>query len=106
MSPQAATATKRPLGYISAVGPRSPPLFSFRYRVLDSLFVVFLPHSSIFYVRIYSAGYSDTFVRLFAAAACNRLGFKVGNENDLDKAAGFFSALGLRDAFSPESRTR
>src|SRR3954452_8157228 len=27
--------------------------------------------------------------------ACNRLGFKVGNEEDLDKAAAFFSEKGI-----------
>src|ERR1700693_4815041 len=30
-------------------------------------------------------------LRKAATAACNRLGFKVGNESDLDKAAAFFS---------------
>ena len=28
-------------------------------------------------------------------AGCNRLGFKVGNEQDLDKAAAFFSEQGI-----------
>ena len=32
-------------------------------------------------------------------AACNRLGFKVGNENDLDKAAAFFAENGILYAF-------
>ena len=30
-------------------------------------------------------------LRKASGAACNRLGFKVGNERDLDKAAAFFS---------------
>ena len=33
-------------------------------------------------------------LRKAATAACNRLGFKVGNESDLDKAAAFFSKNG------------
>ena len=39
-----------------------------RPRVLGSLtlFVVFLPHLKIFYLRFYDTGYSDTFVRLLA----------------------------------------
>ena len=32
-------------------------------------------------------------------AACERLGFKVASEEDLDKAAAFFTAKGLRNAF-------
>ncbi len=32
-------------------------------------------------------------------AACNRLGFKVGNDGDLDKAAAFFSENGISYAF-------
>jgi catechol 2,3-dioxygenase len=37
-----------------------------------------------------------------AAAACNRLGFKVGNEQDLDKAAAFFSENGISYAFAEQ----
>ncbi len=33
-------------------------------------------------------------------AACNRLGFKVGNDGDLDKAAAFFSENGIAYAFT------
>src|SRR6202140_3887888 len=33
-------------------------------------------------------------------AACNRLGFQVGNESDLDKAAAFFSDNGIVHAFT------
>src|ERR1700751_6203004 len=33
-------------------------------------------------------------LRKAAAPACNRLGFKVGNEKDLDKAASFFREEG------------
>src|SRR5580698_4975289 len=36
------------------------------------------------------------------AAACNRLGFKVGNDADLDKAAAFFSASGVVYAFAEQ----
>src|ERR1700729_1833203 len=35
-------------------------------------------------------------LRQAATAACNRLGFKVGNENDLDKAAAVFSGNGIK----------
>src|ERR1700682_790967 len=38
-------------------------------------------------------------LRKAAAAACNRLGFKVGNEQDLDKAAAFLSENGIAYAF-------
>src|SRR6201991_637677 len=34
-------------------------------------------------------------LRKAAVPACNRLGFKVGNDGDLDKAAAFFSANGI-----------
>src|SRR5215467_14907774 len=34
-------------------------------------------------------------LRKAAVPACNRLGFKVGNEKDLDKAAAFLSENGL-----------
>src|ERR1700688_1815183 len=34
-------------------------------------------------------------LRKAATAACNRLGFKVGNEADLDKAAAFFAENGI-----------
>src|SRR3977135_1183004 len=36
-------------------------------------------------------------LRKAAAAACNRVGFKVGNETDLDKAAAFFSDSNAAD---------
>ena len=36
------------------------------------------------------------------AAACNRLGFKVGNDGDLDKAAAFFSENGIAHAFAEQ----
>ena len=36
------------------------------------------------------------------AAACNRLGFKVGNDGDLDKAASFFSENGITYAFAEQ----
>src|SRR5271167_2774613 len=39
-------------------------------------------------------------LRKAATAACNRLGFKVGNESDLDKAASFFSDNGIVYAFA------
>src|SRR5262249_55995601 len=35
-----------------------------------------------------------------ATPACERLGFKVGSEEDLEKAAQFLSAKGLRHAFA------
>ena len=35
-------------------------------------------------------------------AGCNRLGFKVGNEADLDKAAAFFSENGIAYAFAEQ----
>jgi catechol 2,3-dioxygenase len=35
-------------------------------------------------------------------AACNRLGFKVGEEEDLDKAAAFFSQNGITYAFAEQ----
>ena len=35
-------------------------------------------------------------------AACNRLGFKVGNDGDLDKAAAFFSENGITYAFADQ----
>ena len=34
--------------------------------------------------------------------ACNRLGFKVGNDGDLDKAASFFSENGITYAFAEQ----
>ena len=37
--------------------------------------------------------------RKSATPACERIGFKVGSEEDLDKAAAFFGAKGLRHAF-------
>ena len=36
------------------------------------------------------------------SAACNRLGFKVGNDGDLDKAAAFFSENGITYAFAEQ----
>src|SRR3981189_1082583 len=41
-------------------------------------------------------------LRKASVAACNRLGFKVGNENDLDKAASFFSENGITYAFAEQ----
>jgi len=38
-------------------------------------------------------------LRKSAAPACERIGFKVASEEDLDKAASFFTARGLRHAF-------
>src|SRR5947207_6332856 len=38
-------------------------------------------------------------LRKAATAACSRLGFKVGNENDLDKAGAFFAANGILYGF-------
>jgi len=38
-------------------------------------------------------------LRKSAAPACERIGFKVGSEEDIDKAATFFKARGLRHAF-------
>src|SRR5258707_4975273 len=35
-------------------------------------------------------------------AACHRLGFRVGNDNDLDKAAAFFSESGIVYAFAEQ----
>src|ERR1700693_1390099 len=35
-------------------------------------------------------------------SACSRLGFKVGNETDLDKAASFFSENGIACAFAEQ----
>ena len=37
-------------------------------------------------------------------AACRRLGFKVGNEGDLDKAAIFFSENGIACAYAEAAR--
>src|ERR1700687_6519367 len=39
-------------------------------------------------------------LRKAASAACNRLGFRVGNEQDLDKAATFLSENGITYAFA------
>src|ERR1700761_4253742 len=39
-------------------------------------------------------------LRRARTAACNRLGFKVGDEQDLDKAAAFFSEHGVSHAFT------
>src|SRR5580698_3829251 len=39
-------------------------------------------------------------LRQAAKSACNRLGFKVGNEQDLDKAAAFFSENNIAFAFT------
>jgi len=41
-------------------------------------------------------------LRKAAVSACNRLGFKVGNEKDLDKAAAFLSENGLTYAFADQ----
>src|SRR5258706_7871920 len=41
-------------------------------------------------------------LRKAPAAACNRLGFKVGNAGDLDKAAAFFSENGIACAFAEQ----
>jgi catechol 2,3-dioxygenase len=41
-------------------------------------------------------------LRKAAAPACNRLGFKVGNEADLDKAAAFFSKNAIGCAFAEQ----
>src|SRR5687767_6786455 len=41
-------------------------------------------------------------LREATTSACNRLGFKVGNENDLDKAAAFFSESGITYAFNEQ----
>ena len=42
-------------------------------------------------------------LRKAADAACNRLGFKGGNEGDLDKAAAFFSENGIAYAFAEQA---
>src|SRR3954452_21828247 len=41
-------------------------------------------------------------LRKAATAACNRIGFKVGNENDLDKAAAFCSENGMPYTFAAQ----
>src|SRR5213079_1131307 len=41
-------------------------------------------------------------LRKAQAAACNRIGFKVGNDGDLDKAASFFSENGVTYAFAEQ----
>src|SRR6185312_11150490 len=41
-------------------------------------------------------------LRKAQTAACNRLGFKVANDGDLDKAAGFFSENGITYAFTQQ----
>src|SRR5262249_59634665 len=41
-------------------------------------------------------------LRKGAVPACNRLGFKVGNDGDLDKAAAFFSANGIVHTFADQ----
>src|SRR5258708_22282635 len=41
-------------------------------------------------------------LRKAQTAACNRLGFRVGNEGDLDKAVSFFSENGITYAFAEQ----
>src|SRR6516164_7923987 len=41
-------------------------------------------------------------LRKAAVSACNRLGFKVGNEKDLDKAAAFLRDNGIASSFSDQ----
>src|SRR4051794_36334457 len=41
-------------------------------------------------------------LRKAAVPACRRLGFKVGNDGDLDKAAAFLSENGITSAFSEQ----
>src|ERR1700761_6653274 len=41
-------------------------------------------------------------LRKAATSACNRLGFKVGTEQDLDKAAAVFSENGIACAFTEQ----
>src|SRR5204863_8716514 len=41
-------------------------------------------------------------LRKAVVPACNRLGFKVGNDSDLDKAATFFSENGITYAFTKQ----
>src|SRR5712672_3812660 len=41
-------------------------------------------------------------LRKAANAACNRLGFKVGTEQDLDKAAAFLSESGITYSFAEQ----
>src|SRR5437660_11587346 len=41
-------------------------------------------------------------LRKSASAACNRLGFKVGNQNDLEKAAAFFEENGIAHVFAEQ----
>ena len=41
-------------------------------------------------------------LRKAPVAACSRLGFKVGNDGDLDKAASFFSENGIAYAFADQ----
>jgi catechol 2,3-dioxygenase len=41
-------------------------------------------------------------LRKAQTAACNRLGFKVGNDGDLDKAAAFFSENGIIYKFTDQ----
>src|SRR5947209_17442383 len=41
-------------------------------------------------------------LRKAETAACNRLGFKVGNDTDLDKAASFFSENRITYAFAEQ----
>src|SRR5260370_31945026 len=42
-------------------------------------------------------------LRKAASAACNRLGFKAGNDQDLDKAAAFCSENGIAYAFAEQA---
>ena len=44
-------------------------------------------------------------LRKAPTAACNRLGFKVGNDGDLDKAASFFSENGIAYAFTDGTKS-
>ena len=60
------TFSPKPRPYAASGRGLYEPLGAPQSSVLDSLFVVFLPHSNILYLRFYDTGYSDKFVRLFA----------------------------------------
>ena len=57
-------------------------------------------HAAIYLRGVEEHQHHSLVLRKAATAACNRLGFKVGNEQDLDKAAAYFSENGIVCAFA------
>ena len=72
------------------------------YETTVGLHVEDCDHEAIYLRGCEEHQHHSLVLRKAAAPACSRLGFKVCNDGDLDKAAGFFSANGVVHAFAEQ----